>query len=147
MLLTQKLKYFYDSIKKNDFSVVRKNVISHLYIYAKIFNLNIIYCISYLDKQLLADALIISASQKLSIDWKAFGLEAGTIGVIGFLLNPAIGMKEAVGLFFGGVHVVSSYQEAKSANTETNIKAVLIQVLIDRGLIELQNDKVYLMLK
>jgi hypothetical protein len=121
-------------------------VISHPYIYTKFLKLNVIYCIYYLDSQLFVDALIISASQKLSIDWKAFGIEAAVIGAIGFLVNPAVGMKQVVGLLAGAVHLHSCYHEAKAANTENNAMALLLQVLIDRGLAEIQNDKIYLTL-
>jgi hypothetical protein len=97
--------------------------------------------------KLVMDALIISATQKLNVDWLQFGLEGFVVGVLSFLINPAFGLEEVVGLIAGGVHLAVTYSDIKKSLEEKNAKALLLQILIDHNLAKLENDTFYLTLE
>jgi hypothetical protein len=93
------------------------------------------------------DALIISGTQKFNVEWLQFGLESFSLAVVGFLVNPGFGTKEVVGLIMGSGHMLATYFEIKKSLDEKNAKALLLQILIDRNLAKLENDKFYLTLE
>ena len=91
--------------------------------------------------------MIISATQKLNVDWTRFGRESAAIGVLGLLVNPTFGLQEIFTLLTGTVHIASSYSEIQDSTTEVNAKALLFKVLIDKGYAKIENEQLYLCLK
>ncbi|CAF0887231.1 unnamed protein product [Adineta ricciae] len=84
-------------------------------------------CTNNGSRELLVDALIISATQKLNVDWIRFGLEGAAIGVLGFLVNPAFGTEELVAILTGFAHLVGNYSQIQDSTTELNAKALLFK--------------------
>jgi len=98
------------------------------------------------SSRLVVDALVISCAQKMSVDWLAFAMEGAAVAAIGFLINPALGIEEVVGLLVGGIHLFVNYQHIKASQKDDTAKALLLKVLVDKGLGSIENSKFYLTL-
>jgi len=123
--------------------------ISHIYASqsnGEIIGTFIIHKYKPCGNSVVVDAIVISASQKLSVDWVAFGIEGIVFSAVGFLINPALGIEDVVGLLCGAIHLGLSYGRVKEALNETNAKALLLKVLVDKGLALIENDKLYLIM-
>lgn len=99
------------------------------------------------EGELVVDALVISASQKLSLDWRQFAAESALLMSIGFLINPAFGVKEFALILIEAGYVVASYSDAKSTQTDLNAKAILVKALMDKDFVIIEDHRLYLILK
>ena len=95
--------------------------------------------------KLLVDALVISGTQRLSVDWMELATEAA-IGILPIVLNPTVGVVEIGALVAGGLHALGNRHKIKAATTEINAKALLFKLLIDKGIAKIEDGKYYLML-
>lgn len=90
--------------------------------------------------QVLADLIMIHASQKLSTDWTGFMLYGGFLAILGFIINPALAIEEVLFLIGAGLHMYSNYNDIKEQQTPENAKAVLLATLISSGVAQLEGN-------
>ncbi len=94
---------------------------------------------------LVVDAIIISNSQKLSVELARIAGEIAMLGVLGFLINPALGLAEMVGAIPAILFLDKAQLEVKASTADTHAKALLFKMLIDRGLAQIdENEELYL---
>jgi hypothetical protein len=95
--------------------------------------------------KLVVDALLISGTQLLTVDWQELTIEA-SLGILPILIHPGIGVAEILPMIGSILHLTANHLKIKSTRTDKNAKALLFKMLIDKGIAKIENDKYYLML-
>ena len=96
---------------------------------------------------LVVDAIIISNTQTLSIEWLRIAGELAMVGVLGLLINPAVSTSQLITLLPASLFVDTVQLEVKASTADTHAKALVFKMLIDRGIAKIENRQLYLTIK
>ncbi len=72
------------------------------------------------------------------------GVDLAAVGVLGFLINPAVGLSELVGILSSGFLLSKELSSVRAVTTDTNAKALLFKMLMERGLARIEHKQLYL---